>query len=69
MKKWLKFLAVFLMLKSGQEVVFHDGYEVTVMENCVKINYLEENMFLPMDEIRWITNDQLVHNLMKEATK
>lgn len=69
MKKWLQILTIFLMLKSGQEVIFHDGYEVTVMENGVQIAYLEDEMFLPMDEIRWITNDKRAHELLKGTTK
>ena len=60
--------AIFVMLKNGQEIKFHDGYQWDRLSNGILISYGVDTVFFPMEQIKWVTNNSQVHKQLKSAT-
>lgn len=66
MKKWMLVFSIFVMLKSGQEVVFKGDYQAEVMENGIRVTYGPDEVFFEMDTVKWMTNDERAHKMLKQ---
>jgi hypothetical protein len=69
MKKFLIVVSLFLMLKTGQELKFHDGYSFSLTGRTITISDGMDNLGIGTDEIVWITDDQATHERLKGLYK
>lgn len=61
-------VAIFVMLKNGQEIKFHDGYQWDRLTNGILISYGADTVFIAMEQIKWVTNNSQVHKHLKSLT-
>jgi hypothetical protein len=69
MRKWLVVVSLFLMLKSGQEVTFSDGFSYVIKLHEIEFSDGLDRVYWPLSSIRWITNDAQAHKMLKQGTK